>query len=259
MRAALVPSLVLAVASLPVLAGCAVPAHKPRTPRGFLLESVRAGDRELPYALYVPPSFHRRRAWPLVLFLHGSGECGSDGLRQLSQGLPQAILAAPEKWPTLVLCPQKPTPDTEWEAWDDVLMAMVERVRSAYPVDEHRIALTGLSQGGHGAWVLGARHADLWSAVAPVCGYVPVRRGAPGIVLDRQAIARALARTRVWAFHGEDDPIVSVGETREVAAALEDAGAPPRLTIYPDLGHDAWLPAYQENGLAVWLLAARAR
>ncbi|HNX49902.1 MAG TPA: PHB depolymerase family esterase [Thermoanaerobaculaceae bacterium] len=243
------------------LVGCAATAASSGATAwpGIHLLTVRAGKTTLPYALYVPRGYTSRRSWPLIVFLHGSGECGSDGIRQLTQGLPQAILAAPERWPVLALFPQKPSADTEWEAWEEHVLAMLATTRHQLRVDPRRLVLTGLSQGGHGAWVLGARHADLWSAIVPVCGYLAVRQAAPGPTLDRATIARALAGVPVWAFHGQDDPVVPVRETEAMVAALREAGAEPRTTIYPDVGHGAWVPAYQEASLARWLLARRSR
>src|SRR6185295_7333649 len=144
---------------------------------GLLAGEIRApGGVSLPYLVYVPRTYSPSRRWPLVLFLHGQGESGTDGWRQLLQGLPPALFAAPERWPAIVLLPQKPDPEREWESYENALLGLVDRARRSYAIDSERIVLTGLSQGGHGSWVLGARHPDLWVAVAPVCGYVAARR-----------------------------------------------------------------------------------
>jgi predicted peptidase len=232
-------------------------------PRGILLGELAAGGETLRYAIYVPRDFDPARRWPLVLSLHGQGECGADGLRQLTQGLSQAILAAPQDWPVIALFPQKPDPEREWEEYEPALMALVEAARARWPIDPDRVYLTGLSQGGHGAWVLGARYAELWAAVVPVCGYVAARAGDPRAVLPGAyngspgELAKGLHKLPVWAFHGAADSIVPVAETESMVAALVAAGGDPKITLFPGVDHGSWDPAYRDSGLAAWLLAQR--
>lgn len=215
------------------------------------------------YAVYVPPGEppqmragerqdRRRgaRGWPCVLFLHGAGECGVDGVQQTKVGLGPAVLAAPQRWPCVVLFPQKPSAVTEWEEHEPFLLEVLERTQRELPIDPDRIALTGLSQGGHGAWVLAARHPQRWSCVAPLCGY-----GQPLTVSPR------VAGLRVWAFHGERDEAVSADFTRRIIAGIrqvqrEQGQAVPeaRMTLYPELGHNCWDAAYAEEELARWML-----
>jgi predicted peptidase len=223
---------------------------------GFLFSSLKENGRELKYAVYVPRGYDPSRSWPLILFLHGSGESGTDGSRQLAQGLPRELVWNPDRWPFIVIIPQKPSQDAEWEQYELELMTMLAHARREYTVDPTRLVLTGLSQGGHGAWVLAARHPELWAAVVPVCGYRTVRSGAAGVftgtVTDLVATLKGIP---VWAFHGEADDIVPVGETHTMIAALEAAGAHPRVTIYPGVGHGCWERAYGEHELPAWLLA----
>jgi predicted peptidase len=157
-----------------------------------------------------------------------------------------------------VVIPQKPSQDAEWEQLEPALMAMLAIARREYNVDPARLLLTGLSQGGHGAWVLAARHPELWAAVVPVCGYGPVRPAAPGAFTGTVGeLAQPLKGTPAWAFHGEADDVVPVAETRAMIAALEATGAHPRMTIYPGVGHGCWERAYAEQELPGWLLARR--
>lgn len=241
-------------------------ADSPATevPRGILLGDLTAGGETLPYAIYVPREFDPARRWPLVLALHGQGECGADGLRQLTQGLSQAILAAPRDWPVIALFPQKPDPEREWEEYEPALMALLDSARARWPIDANRIYLTGLSQGGHGAWVLGARHKGLWAAVVPVCGYVEPRVRDAGGAVPRGAyggmaadLAKSLVRVPVWAFHGAADSIVPAAQSEAMIAALVAAGGKPKLTLFPGVDHGSWDPAYRDSGLPAWLLAQR--
>jgi len=225
---------------------------------GFLFRSLKGNGRELKYAVYVPRGYDPSRAWPLILFLHGSGESGTDGSRQLAQGLPRELVWNPDRWPFIVIIPQKPSQDAEWEEYELELMTMLAHARREYTVDPTRLVLTGLSQGGHGAWVLAARHPELWAAVVPVCGYGTVRSGAAGVFTGTVTdLAAAIKGVPAWAFHGEADDVVPAGETRAIVAALEAAGAHPRMTIYPGVGHGCWERAYGEQELPGWMLARR--
>ncbi|MEN6526514.1 MAG: prolyl oligopeptidase family serine peptidase [Candidatus Polarisedimenticolia bacterium] len=261
--------LVLGLSLAALAAGCATGAAARRSGTapvrtGILFESLRDSGRTYLYAVYVPRNYDPARAWPLVLFLHGSGESGADGAKPINQGIGPAILWNVEAWPAIVVFPQKPTVESEWEQHESAVTAIVARTIARYNVDKDRLYLTGASQGGHGAWVLGARHADLWAAVAPVCGYVAAHQtGEPGMpppFNGRAAeLAAPLARVPVWAFHGEADDVVPPQETREMAAALEAAGGKPRVSILPGVNHGAWDPAYRDGALRDWLFAQRRK
>ena len=198
----------------------------------------------------VPADYDAARAWPLVVFLHGAGECGVDGQRQTQVGLGPAVESRPEAWPCLVLMPQKPTSAEEWEEHEGLVLAAIRDVQAAWNVDADRIALTGLSQGGHGTWLIGARHPELFSCLAPVCGYGRARTVAPRV-----------APLPVWAFHGLRDDVVDPAETiaimqevRRLRAAGGGTDDDARLTLYPQAGHNSWDAAYAEPGLPGWLL-----
>ncbi len=201
-------------------------------------------------AVRVPDDYDPGRAWPLVVFLHGAGECGIDGVLQTQVGLGPAVAARPDLWPCLVLMPQKPSANEEWEEHEDLVLAAIADVRAQWNVDPARIALTGLSQGGHGTWLIGARHPELFSCLAPVCGYGRVR-----------TVASRAAVLPVWAFHGQKDDVVDPQETLDIMAEVrrlrQAAGGDAddaRLTIYPGAGHNSWDAAYAEPALPGWLL-----
>lgn len=237
---------------------------QPPAAAGLLAGEIEGAGARLPYLIYVPRDYDAARRWPLILFLHGQGESGTDGWRQLLQGLPPALFAAPERWPAIILMPQKPDPEREWESYEKALLALVDRARRTWSIDSERVLLTGLSQGGHGSWVLGARHPDLWAAVGPVCGYVAARRRDAAGRIPSDAfggtaaeLAKPLASTPVWAFHGAIDDVVPVAETETMIAALRAAGAAPRITIVPEVGHGVWSRAYEDPEFAAWLVAQR--
>lgn len=259
----------LALAALPLaalllaallLAGCSSSSSRPASPAprtdamtttGFVFGEASSGGQTLKYAVYVPRGYTPEREWPLILFLHGRGESGSDGQKQIIQGVGRDILWNAERWPAVVLFPQKPDQAAQWEAYEPALMALVARAREQYSIDEDRIALTGLSQGGHGAWALGAAHPELWSAVAPICGYPRP--------LKPDAIAAALRRTPVWAFHGDADDIVPPSDSAVIIEALRSAQGDVRFTLYPGVSHNSWDRAYAEKDLPAFLMQPKRR
>lgn len=236
---------------------------------GFLFETIRSNESDYKYVVYVPREYSPAREWPLIVFLHGAGESGTDGLKPVIQGIGSAIMWAPEKWPFVVVIPQKPDIRHQWEQHEEAVMAMLSRTRGEYRVDPRRIYLTGLSQGGHGTWVIGSHHPDVWAAIAPICGYAGgFRRREPDTPADLprpfegtvEELAGPLRKTPVWAFHGEADPVVPVRETRDLVAAIEAVGGKPKMTLFPGVDHNSWDKAYREMNLAAWFLShARAR
>jgi predicted peptidase len=234
----------LAQLVLIVLLAClAAPAPASESPTGFLFKAMRVGGKERRYAVYVPREYRGDREWPLIVFLNGAGECGIDGSKQIAVGLAPAIMLEPKQWPFIVVFPQKPALEDDWAKHDDMVMAMVRRTQREYRVDRTRVYLTGLSQGGHGAWEIGARHPDVWAAIAPICGY-----GDPALVAD------GLKATPIWCFHGEDDHVVPARQTIDMAAAVRAAGGNPRVTLYPRVDHNSWDRAYRQERLGDWLL-----
>jgi predicted peptidase len=231
-------------------------------PTGFLFKTYAAGGAEYKHVVFVPRGYTPEKEWPCVVFLHGAGECGTDGLKQVAQGLGQAVLWDEKAWPCLVIFPQKPEVGKAWEDYDAVVMGMLEQVRMEYRVDASRIALTGLSQGGHGSWTLGAAHADVWSAVAPICGYVGRDHRTGGVdTAEAARLAGALRSTPVWAFHGEADEAVKAEQTRAMVEAFKGLGVTVKASFYPGVNHNSWDRAYREEreagGLAAWLLGQR--
>ncbi|MFN9946397.1 MAG: hypothetical protein ACK56S_06095 [Planctomycetota bacterium] len=239
---------VLAVATLAL----AVPslAAQAAAVSGFLAKTIAHGGREHRYACYVPAGERPAAGWPLVVFLHGMGECGDDGWLQTEVGLGSAIRRAPQRWPAVVLFPQKPDAQKQWADYEAMVLAIVAATAKELPIDANRRTLTGLSQGGAGTWAIGARTRAMWQAFAPVCGY-----GEP------DGIADGLAAAPVWAFHGDADRVVAAAHSKKLVAAVAAAGAAqtaaiaPLLTLYPGVGHNAWDKAYRDEALAEWLLA----
>ncbi len=201
-------------------------------------------DMTLRHLLYLPQGYDDdpARSWPLILFLHGSGERGNELDRVKVNGLPKE-LAAGREVPAIVLSPQCPA----GLSWDSELLvaslnALLDDVPARYRVDPHRVYATGLSLGGFGAWALAAANPERFAAIAPVCG-----RGDPDL-------AFRLRRIPVWAFHGARDEVVPLSDMQTMADALARAHGDMRTTVYPDAGHDSWSATYANPEFYTWLL-----
>jgi predicted peptidase len=235
------------------------------TQTGFLDRHIRRAGADYPYQVYVPRVYDANVAWPVILFLHGAGERGTDGVRQTAVGLGAALRLEPERWPAIVVFPQAP-PDSAWSGVPaDVAMAALDRTLAEFSTDRRRVYLTGMSLGGNGVWYLAYRNANVFAAIAPVCAWVTSLDGyqaashavPPSDGEPFAALAERLAGKPTWIFHGEVDPAVPVEESRRAAEALRARGADVRYTELPGTGHNAWDAAYRSAGFAAWLLAQR--
>ena len=110
-------------------------------------------------------------------------------------------------------------------------------------IDPDRVLMTGLSMGGYGTWNYAVDYPHTLAAIAPVCGAGDSDR------------AERIKHLPVWAFHGALDDAVPIAGDQEMVDALKAAGGNVRLTVYPDVGHNAWDPAYADPALYAWLLA----
>lgn len=201
-------------------------------------------DVALDYLLYLPEQHQQRDPWPLIVFLHGSGERGSDLSLVAKHGLPK-LLAAGSSLPAVVLSPQCPAGQL-WTPQLPALKALIERCIEEHGVDPARVTVTGLSLGGAGAYELVSAHPDMFAGVAPICG--------PWTSLF---VTRASARLPTWVFHGDADEVVPVKESHQLVESIRAHGGDPLLTIYPGVGHDSWDRAYADTELRDWLVSQR--
>jgi predicted peptidase len=209
---------------------------------------------ELRSLVYLPEDYQtgRGRRWPLLYFLHGAGERGTN-LSLVAKHGPPKLVADKNEFPFILVSPQCPS----GQIWDDTaLIALLDHVMAKYQVDPRRAYLTGLSMGGYGTWSLGLKHPERFAAIAPVCGggsYADILLAGP----DRR---RALRSLGVWAFHGAKDTVVPPAESRGVVAALKKSGCRDvALTVYPHAGHDSYTRTYSNPKLYDWFLRHRRR
>ena len=196
------------------------------------------------YLLYLPDGYSKsRKRWPLILFLHGAGQRGSDVEKIKVHGPPMLIAKEGRKYPFIIVSPQ--CPEDDW--WSsarqiNILNALLDEIVERYRIDKDRIYLTGMSMGGFGTWRLAIEYPDRFAAIAPVCG-----RG------ETVRVAR-IARIPVWVFHGAKDNTVPISDSEAMVEALKKAGGDVKFTIYPEAGHDSWTETYNNPELYQWFL-----
>lgn len=219
---------------------------------------------DLPWRLFVPTALSDARRYPLIVFLHASGSNGTDNVRQLAPAVGVLIERAQSVEPAFVLVPQVPVSD-KWVS-DSVgppfrnyrqderrqspaarlVLVGIDELEARYPIDPDRVYLTGVSAGGAGTWDLITRNGvGRFAAAVPITGANDPSR------------ASSIARLPIWTFHGADDDISPVDNTREMVANLRALGSPVRYTEYAGVGHNSGRRAYEEPELFHWLFAQR--
>jgi predicted peptidase len=211
-------------------------------------------NETLPYRLFTPQGYNKQRKYPLVLWLHGGAGRGDDNLKQISGGntIGSHVWTLPAnqaKHPCFVVAPQCP----EGEMWASLegkpdgplrrVLELLETLKATFSLDAQKFYVTGQSLGGFGTWSLISEHPRLFAAAVPVCGGGDV------------SAARKLTAVPVWAFHGENDNAVSVQRSREMIAAIKQAGGTPRYTEYKGAGHAIWETVFNEPELLPWVFA----
>ena len=235
---------------------------------GFLDRAISVSGRTYRYQVFVPYNWDKHKKWPVILFLHGAGERGDDGLLQTDVGLGHAIRERVTRFPFVVVMPQCP----KEKVWTDSEMetqalAALDRSVKEFHGDCQRIYLTGFSMGGYGTWDMAAKYPHRFAAYILICGgihgpehfkEIEVSLARDPQVADAYAeTAHRVGKTPAWIFHGEADDSVPVEESRKMYAALQAAGANVKYTEYPGVGHNSWAKAYAEPELVPWLLSQR--
>lgn len=222
---------------------------------GLLTRTVKVRVATYNYQVYVPAKLREQTKLPVIVFLHGIGQRGEGGFVPAQGGSNAMLRGYLEQIPAIVLLPQC----LKGHYWHDAEMErmVTESLRQTvaeFGADEGRLYLTGVSMGGFGAWHLAAKFPGKFAALVPICG------GSTLMAADRfTPIARGVGKTPVWVFHGADDRVVPVSESRGIVAALKAAGGDVRYNEYAGVGHNVWLNVLGEPELLPWLLAQRLR
>lgn len=204
------------------------------------------------------PDYDTLRKYPLVIFLHGSGERGNDNEAQLKWGVMNfATDQNMALHPAIVIAPQCPA-NMEWSNFSEgngtelkllptpskpmeLLMELIHQLIKNLPVDTNRIYITGLSMGGFGTYDAIERYPHLFAAAVPVCGGGDVSRAA------------TIAHIPMWIFLGSEDAAVNPLYSLNMLEALTKDGAHPGFTQYPEVGHFSWLGAYSDPHMIEWM------
>lgn len=237
------------------------PPLPPVQETGFLNRKVEVNGVTYRFQIYLPEEFRRdeHKPWPILLFLHGRGERGSEGMFQTQIGLPLAVRDHPERWPFVIVMPQC----LFTNFWTDTVMldmamAALDQEVAEFHTDPVRTYLTGLSMGGYGAWELARLYPHRWAAIAiaaggPFWSYAPERWQQANTMPEEYA--RIIGRTPIWMFHGSEDNVVPPRESDLMFNAFKANGGNVRLWVYQGLHHDSWARAYNEPELPRWLLS----
>ena len=192
----------------------------------------------LNYLLALPKDYEKKEKWPLLMFLHGSGERG-DNLELLKKHGPPRLIEEGKEFPFIVVSPQCPS-GIRWKT--NALVALIDEVIKNYNVDENRIYITGLSMGGYGTWKLANEIPERLAAVVPICGWG-----------DSWTICE-IGDLPVWAFHGGKDNVVLPQKSQELVDALKKCNGNVKFTLYPEANHDSWTETYNNPEVYKWLL-----
>ncbi|MBN9382221.1 MAG: prolyl oligopeptidase family serine peptidase [Chitinophagaceae bacterium] len=195
------------------------------------------------YLLSLPDGYNNdtTQRWPLVLFLHGSGERGTDVEKVKTHGPPK-LVAEGKKFPFILVSPQAP-PGFGWEV--ENLYHLLQDIKKTYRVNDSRIYLTGLSMGGYGTWALAMKHPEEFAAIIPICG--------GGDTTD----AWKLRHIPIWCFHGALDKNVPVAQDSQMIRAAMVYNPLVKFTVYPDLEHNSWERTYNNDSVYQWMLAQK--
>ena len=228
-------------------------------PSLFSYEKFTNGKGDTLKYRQLSPDYDTSRKFPLIIFLHGSGERGNDNQAQLKWGVNNFATDQNMKLhPAFVIAPQCPE-NSNWANFSntkngpniflqkfpskpmELLISLIHDFIKRFPVDTNRIYITGLSMGGFGTFDAIERYPGLFAAAVPVCGGGDI------------SIANSIKNIPVWIFHGAEDPAVDPALSLTMIEALIKLGAHPGYTQYPEVGHFSWIAAYNDPLMIEWL------
>ena len=205
----------------------------------------KTDGKTLGYTVFLPESFSKDTAYPLILSLHGAGERGNgaDELEKATDiGLGKYIKLGQMRVNAIVFCPQCPK-DRVWNQLIFDTRELLLKIADEYGADKKKISVTGMSMGGCGTWEMGMQFPELFSALAPICGggmawRTPALKGKP-----------------IWAFHGDADNVVAISNSMDMVNGARKNGADVKFTIFNNVMHNSWDPAYLDTKVIDWLIS----
>ncbi len=209
----------------------------------FMLDKEVKVKVKMQYLIYLPENYsNNNKKYPLVLFLHGSGERGTD-IEAVKRNGPPLLVSQGKEFPFILVSPQC-LEDQRWTSVTLGLSALLDDIEANYRVDSNHVYVTGLSMGGQGTWALAMAEPARFAAIAPVCGWH-----------DTYGICN-IKDVPAWVFHGAKDDVVPVQKAEDVVNVLQGCGAKEvKLTVYPDANHNSWTATYNNEEFYKWLLS----
>lgn len=212
---------------------------------GFLRKELSFEGQSCKYTVFIPHGYNGQARYPVIMFLHGVLESGSDGQKCVTVGLGPTVSQQAGTFNFIVVFPQSPS-DWQSDLHQRLAMATLDQVLKDYPAaDRDRVYLTGLSNGGDGTWIVGAAYRDRFAALAPMCSAV-----------DYDDAPR-LTGIPIWCVHNRVDPFRSSGRAKEMCRRISQAGGNAKYTEYGGFGHDCWSRAFGEGEVFQWMLSQR--
>ena len=196
------------------------------------------------YVQYLPKDYDETKKYPLVFFLHGAGERGTDLDAAMRHGYMKYVREEGREYPFIFVAPQCPN-SKFWGCYTESLIAFLDYICETLPIDADRIYLTGLSMGGTGSWMLAMADPERFAALAPVCG--------TGIYWN----AGMIKNIPIYAYHGDCDEVVPVHEGINMVKMVNKYGGNAKIEICYGVGHDSWEQAYGDDRLLNWMLEQR--
>lgn len=251
----------LAVLLLTIFTNSKLQAQAPTVVNNFIKTVYINGHDSLPYRLLYPANYNPHKKYPLILFLHGAGERGSDNEKQLAV-MPKVLTDSlgRKKYACFILAPQCTRNDVwvKFPNFPKILQAtdaptpsarktfeLLDSLMSQLPLDKRRIYITGYSMGGEGTFDFLIRRPGLFAAAAPVCSVSDTSK------------AKLISKIPIWAFHGDQDDVNDVKYSRMMITCLKKHGSSAKYTEYPGVKHNSWRNAYTEPELFKWMFAQK--
>lgn len=245
-----------------------IPAYAKKHDTGFLDREVTVKGVTYKYQVFIPEDWTPHQKWPVILFLHGAGERGDDGIQETDVGIGTALRTNRNDIKAIVVMPQC-RKNTWWvlPPMDELAMAALQQSTKEFRGDPQRTYLTGISMGGFGAWHLAEKYPGKFAAMVVICGGIRPPQAAqnaiPGLAAvtppdspkSYLAAASLVGKTPVWIFHGAADAIVPVTESQRMNDAMKQVGAEVHYTEYPGVGHASWDRAFDDPKLFPWLFS----
>ncbi|MDB6057709.1 MAG: phospholipase/carboxylesterase [Verrucomicrobiales bacterium] len=216
--------------------------HNTAKPGDALLLPEKSVGAKMDYLLFLPQEYEKsQKKWPVLLYLHGSGECGTN-LNLLKRNGPTKYVLTHPEFPFILVAPQ-----TKGGFDDRAVVRLLDQIVNRYRVESRQVYLTGLSMGGGATWDIAAKHPERFAAVVPVSG------------VGNTGMANKLAVLPIWVFHGSRDNIISVEWSQKMVAAIKAAGGTIKYTEFPKSHHNIWAKVYDNPEMYQWLLAQKRR